>query len=191
MENVAVNAQEKDALAQLRESTLKEQFVRGVLDISVRRELRKLLLGQADLSFTDLREFALELFPDAEQFCEERSSVDCNTALAYKAAAAPSDSKVSDLLESQKRLVDTMQKLVEQQTSMTTKMQSMSEGIESLVAAQRRSQIKCTFCHRTGHTTENCFKRKRLENKKANEQADKPQETEKPGNVNPPPQRAL
>ena len=52
MENVAVNAQEKDALAQLRESTLKEQFVRGVLDISVRRELRKLLLGQADLSFT-------------------------------------------------------------------------------------------------------------------------------------------
>lgn len=192
MEHTAVNAQERDALNQLRESALKEQFCKGVRDMSIKRELRKLLYSQPDLSFSELREFALDMFPNTEQSCEaEDSTVDCDTAMALKAAAAPPVNGLSELIDCQKQLVQSMNKLVVQQADISSKIQSMSEGIETLVDAQRRSAIKCSFCHRSGHTAERCFKRKRSEDNKKSEPARNSAETPNSGNAPPSPQRAM
>ena len=55
MEKAAVTRAEKEALVLLRDNALKEQFVRGVKEHSVRHELRRIVLGSADQSFLVMR----------------------------------------------------------------------------------------------------------------------------------------
>ena len=77
----------------------------------------------------ELREFALELFPSAEQASSDISPPDIDTVMSVRASTTPSDRKLSELFDSQNRLVESMQQLVKQQTEMNTKMQEVSEGV--------------------------------------------------------------
>ena len=111
--------------------------------------------------------------------------------MSVRASTTPSDRK---LFDSQNRLVESMQQLVKQQTEMNTKMQEVSEGVLRLLKEPRfnRNPVKCSFCHKLGHTSENCFKRQRIENtSKQNEQASKGTDDANSGNVQPPSQRAM
>ena len=67
MEQSAASLVESQALALLRDSALKEQFVRGVREQSIRQELRRIVLGSADGLFHDVRNEALCLFQEHDE----------------------------------------------------------------------------------------------------------------------------
>ena len=180
MESAAGDRSNREALAKLRETTLKEQFVKGVIDTSLRRELRKLIFDHESLSFFELRELALGLFPDTENSGSSDDSVDMVRAQpvmqAYHSVDAArsskpnaptcDDAKFAELIESQKQLVTSIQLMVDGQKEMRSEMQRMSGAIEGLkeqiAKSYSRPQTKCSFCHKPGHRVENCFKRQRL-----------------------------
>ena len=55
MEKAAVTRAEEEALVLLRDNAVKEQYVRGVKEHSVRHELQQIALGSADQSFLVMR----------------------------------------------------------------------------------------------------------------------------------------
>ena len=80
METMATDPKEKAALSQLREGALKEQFVRGVTDPSVRRELRRLVVDHPKSSFFEMRNLALKLFQDVDRLsnCKDAGDRVCS-----------------------------------------------------------------------------------------------------------------
>ena len=156
--------------------------MKDVSDTSLRRELRKLIFDHPTLSFFDLRELALGLFPDAENAKPLDSEIDpvhsrsvnavrqsVDAARSTKAAVSQSnDAKLVELIESQKQLVTSIQLLVEQQKGMQSEMQRMSGALECLKGPRAskpsndKYQTQCSFCHKYGHRVENCFKRQIL-----------------------------
>ncbi|XP_041472249.1 uncharacterized protein LOC121421569 [Lytechinus variegatus] len=66
MEQAAPSEDEKKALHALRDTSLKEGFVRGAREASVRRELRRIELAMKSKPFMDMRSEALDLFRDQE-----------------------------------------------------------------------------------------------------------------------------
>ena len=177
MESVAEGSAQQAALTQLRENALRGQLINGVRDLSVRRELRRLTMDRPDISFYDLREVALHLFPDSS---EEKEDVDLcaierKGGRNTKGAEGPIPSEtpmrdnqklLSELLEGQKQLQTAVELLVKKQASMTTQLQSVADALQSRpvgVPSQRkysRGPVTCTFCQKQGHVEEKCFKRK-------------------------------
>ena len=66
MEQVAEGA-ELTALQLMRDEVLKERFVQGASDPTIRRELRRMQIEKPELTFYTFREHVLELFPDEQK----------------------------------------------------------------------------------------------------------------------------
>ena len=64
MERAAASEAEGAALVLLKDNALKEQFVRGVREQSVRQELRRIALNSVDKSFHHMRDEALQVMSD-------------------------------------------------------------------------------------------------------------------------------
>ena len=67
MAKATVTWAEEDVLVLLRDKALKEQFVRGVNDRSVRQELRQIALCNANESFLTMRDEELSLLGDNDE----------------------------------------------------------------------------------------------------------------------------
>ena len=67
VEKAAASEAEGQALALLRDNALKEQFVRGVREQSVRQELRRIALNSTDKSFHHVRDEALCLLREHDE----------------------------------------------------------------------------------------------------------------------------
>ena len=67
MELAAASDAEGAALELLRDTTLKEQFVRGVREQSARQELRRIAYFSVDKSFHHMRDDALHLLQEHEE----------------------------------------------------------------------------------------------------------------------------
>ncbi|XP_038050211.1 uncharacterized protein LOC119723539 [Patiria miniata] len=182
IESTAEGSHEKGAVVQLKEKALREQLIRGVRDVSVRRELRKLTLDRPDVSFYDLRELALSLLADADEVPEEvdlravekgrsRNPGGATGSTSTHNSGVDNQKLLSELLEGQKQLQTAVQLLVQQQTQMSTQLQSVSNSLQSCViksqAQERRKNnrnpVTCTFCHKQGHSEEKCYAKKRAQ----------------------------
>ena len=201
MEAAATDERNKNALAQLRDGTLREQFVRGVGDPTLRRDLRKLSFDHGNLPFFQFRELVLGLYSQAEGiFRAESEAVNhapfVNSARASKPVGMGED-KLDLLIEGQSKLITAVQKMVDQQSQMSTKLHDVSQSLASLKverSADKGSRNwtppKCSYCQKPGHAVENCFRRQRVEARKSDHTNDNklPVESE---NDHPLPPRAV
>jgi hypothetical protein len=82
MEKVAATEAEGQALALLRDTALKYQFIEGVQEQSVRRELRRIAFHSAGKPFHDMRNEALCLLDD-EQHCAREGKIRLQSILDF------------------------------------------------------------------------------------------------------------
>ena len=175
----AADLKERDALRQLRNNALREQFIGGVMEPSTKRELRRLSHDHAGVPFYAFREVVLDFFRDVDLPGSTPQTEDWskpsvgNIAVVRKRTKSDHELLVG-LVESQQQLSAAVGCLVQNQSETNSKLQRLIESVEDLkkeVAsnAQKsaRPSVQCTFCGRNGHTYDRCFSRKRQEREQA------------------------
>ena len=166
VEQAATTSSEESALASLREDALREQLVKGVRDVSIRRELRRLALDHRKVSFYEFRELALALLADTEEVDDVelrhvRDRGGKGTSPIPDKSKSSDNKTLTDLVEGQSKLQSAMEQLVIQQAQMTTQLEKVASSLSVMAEKSARSSLSCKYCHKPGHTIEKCYKRKR------------------------------
>lgn len=178
MEKAAVTRAEGDALALLRDNALKEQFVRGVRDQSVRYELRRIALGSANQSFLAMRDEVLSLLGDHDEVHR--------TVRVRGAEAEPNsvDKVILQVLQSQQQLQSQVMQLASQQCQTASQLQAVLDQLAGQprlpapVMPTRRSVTRpnprdglCFFCKEHGHFIRECPKKRLVDSRRGPEQS--------------------
>ena len=159
---------EKDALRQLRSNSLRGQFIEGIREPMIKREAKRLSHDNANLPFYKFREVVLGYFEDADPVPSFPAAgcLESNIGAIAKSKPNPERELLLSLVEGQKSLAAAIAETNEH-------LKSLSESLKSKATAPKSSKVltQCTFCGRTGHTFERCFRRRNQE-KNANTNPD-------------------
>ena len=183
MELASSNPSERKALSSLKESALKEQLTHGARDLLTKRELRRLMHENPELPFYKFRELALNILRDVDdgpqRTCNPAPSsvlemsgqtLHVDVVAPSKTARAASDHELlSALVEGQKRLCETVERLAQQQEETSKEMRKLTDAIASQgtadhvsqkqISKPRKNPVQCTYCKKSGHPVERCFKK--------------------------------
>lgn len=127
------------------EETLKDQFVAGIRESILRKEIKKTLMEKPSLSFLELRKIAIDWSEDSSP------SPSPQTANAFFAQAEQEKKQNNDIEE--------MKKVIKQQQDMIA---SLSKTVKELTLEkmqnkeQAKSQIVCFRCGSVGHMKREC-----------------------------------
>ena len=169
MEKAVATEAEVQALALLRDTALKYQFIEGVQEQSVRRELRRIAFHSAGKPFYHMRNEALCLLDD-EQHCAREGQ-----------DSSPVNSRLLETAQMQQQLQTQVMQLASQQCQTAVQMQVVIDQLPSLagqpqLAAPARPASStrpnpqdgsCFYCREQGHFIKECPK-KRAPSKRCN-----------------------
>ena len=188
MEQAAATLAEGRALALLRDNALKEQFVQGVRQQSVRQELRRLTLASVGRPFFQMRDEALLLLREDEE--HSRRMRVCTTCVDQAqsehvgeswsqvpvSSASASEIVLSQILKTQQSLQQQMLQLISQQQQTAEQVQTMvGQGRPNFPFSANRTprprgsargayldQRLCHFCNQPGHFVRACPRKMEL-----------------------------
>lgn len=150
MENAAVTQEESEALKQLRDKSLCEQFVQGAKEVWVRRELRRIHLSKKEPNYDEMRKEALLLFQETCESTTRRARI---REAVVEESAVSSLPKLSDVMDQQKQLVQEV-------VHMREEMSGLRVMVQDLKSNRRRrrplSEVICYKCRQTGHYRDSC-----------------------------------
>ena len=163
MEKAAATDVEGHALALLRDTALKYQFIEGVQEQSVRRELRRIAFHSADSPFHHMRNEALYLFDNEEQ-----------PGALQGGDLSPVNSMLLEVAQMQQELQKQVVELASQQCQAAGQMQVVIDQLPSLagqpqlaVQARPASSTRpnprdgsCFYCREHGHFVRECPNRR-------------------------------
>lgn len=132
--------------------TLKEQFRDGLLDPVLRREVKRLMIEEPDVTFLSLRDWALEMAEEVSSL-PQRKGTKINL---YSVDA--SENQLTKTLE-------TLSSVVEGQTLILQQIQKeqkeLAERVEKLERPRPpwkdRGSLECYRCHKKGHLARECL----------------------------------
>ena len=159
MEKAAATDAEGHALALLRDTALKYQFIKGVQEQSVRRELRRIAFHSAGSPFHHMRNEALYLFDNEEQ-----------PGALQGGDLYPFNSRLLEVAQMQQELQEQVVELASQQSQGAGQMQVVIDQLPSLagqpqLAAQARPASStrpnprdgsCFYCSEHGNFVREC-----------------------------------
>ena len=142
-------------LMEKREHLLKDQFAEGVHDVLLRKYLKSKLREFPDIDFFALRTEAIEWAEETEGTTS--SSPVTSVAISRQSAKEePSIKSLLDIMVKQQEQIDHQQKQLDE---LTVLVQQLSQA-KPTPKSKRQTNMTCTFCNKTGHTTERCFQRR-------------------------------
>nr|XP_034337918.1 uncharacterized protein LOC117692829 [Crassostrea gigas] len=135
--------------------TLCEQFAQNVNDISLRRELKRLIRQQPDIHFLDFRDEAI-LFSEDEEKNRSKCSTDRHTTEKQAAESSQKSEKTThgidkylEVIQRQEQNIDNLTKLLERQTVSKSKEQYR-------VPYPQLNRRRCYTCKSENHIQRNC-----------------------------------
>ena len=172
---------EKKGGSSLDDVMLRDKFIDGLLDQSLRRDLRRLSREHLDISFVQFRQKVLELVQ------EDETGIQKKTVKSAEVSTASSLEKLlKQQIDIQQKTADALLALQKQQQKTEDKIdrwmkQKKSQGEDSKYAA-RRVDVKpkprqigpCYHCGELGHIAKECPKRRERSSQQAKVPANKP-----------------
>ena len=166
IEKAAATEAEGQALALLRDTALRGQFVEGVQEQSVGQELRRIALHSADKPFHHMRNEALYLLQDDEQQRCARQGKDSSPN-------TPTESRFLQMVQMQQQLQRQVMQLASQQCETAGQMQVVIDQLPSqpqlAAPARPASSTKpnprdgpCFNCREQGSFIKQCPKKRAL-----------------------------
>ena len=156
--HAAASEAEHRALALLRDTALKYQFIQDVQEQSVRQELRRIALHSADKPFLLMRNEALHLLDEEQPGARQGRD------------SSPVNSRVLEIAQMQQKLQKQVMELATQQSQTAEQMQVVKDQLPSLaghpqLAAPARPASStrpnprdgsCLYCREQGHFINEC-----------------------------------
>ena len=151
-----------------RNVVLRDQFAENVRDAPLRRELKRRLRDEPDITFLELRAEAIKWSEEDDKVMAARKTVSSRQITVDSDSAESSAIEClaeSASLDKVAKTVETQQKMLDDLTSMVKTW--MSHKAPSVEASDGRQQgnVKCFYCKRQGHVIRECRIRKRKEQK--------------------------
>lgn len=184
MEKAASSTDERRALELLRDSSLKENFVRGVRDTGIKRELRRIEMASKGKKFLEMREEVLDLFRDQEPSTKVKvqealvatpSTTERNEVRELKDDLSSLTRQVSELVEAVKNLQRNSGGQKEysggQKEWQGRKLICYNCGEKGHHRNDCSSSRRCFSCKMPGHLKKDCPLNKSTENTRENSQA--------------------
>lgn len=161
MEMAAQTEEESTALKQLRDKSLREQFVRGAAEVWVRRELRRIDLSTSEKSFDEMRKEALTLFQESEAMPRRTKvrEVVIEAASLQPHHQVTHETTTTSLLETQRALAEEVKQLKDEMAALRTSMTSMTSVMSrprSRTGHPNYPNFQCYACQKVGHIARNC-----------------------------------
>nr|XP_054775300.1 uncharacterized protein LOC129283560 [Lytechinus pictus] len=144
----AASSGEKKALELLKDGSLKENFLNGIREPWMKREVRRIKLASRGSTFLEMREEVLEFFEGQETFASKAVLV--KEAVAEK-REIPSPSEMELLKSDISKLAHQVSSLVEVVSHMT-KDNNQRTGRSS----KAKRDKTCYNCGKKGHTRSEC-----------------------------------
>lgn len=182
MEGMAEPRKEREALKELRNGALKEQFVRGAREVWVQRELRRISMSQSVDDFAKMREEAMLLFQDSQP--QRRPHIREVTAESHQTEADEASQPMKAMMESQLKLLEevaslrgelsTLKPLVSEVEALRTKVRKLElsrpranrgnprysgrprYSTQNRPPARVLDEVECYNCRQKGHFASNC-----------------------------------
>ena len=168
MEKAAATEDEGWALAPLRDTALKGQFMQGVREQSVRQELRRIALHSADKPFHHMRNEALHLLEEQPGARQGRASspVSCRF-LEMEQVQQQLQTQVMQLASQQCQTAGQMQVVIDQLPSLAGQPQLPAPARPASSTRPNPRGGSCFCCWEQGHFIKECPK-KRAPSKRCN-----------------------
>lgn len=159
-----------------RNLVLRDQFVENVYDLALRRELKRRLRDQPEISFLELREEAIQWSEEDDTFMTSRKTANSRHVAVDSFDTESAEAAVNEAssLETVMGKVDAQQKKLDELTSMLKNLMSVKPFSET-TDPKFGKQLKCFHCKKTGHVIRDCHARKRK--KQRTQAADSTKET--------------
>ncbi|XP_071835484.1 uncharacterized protein [Apostichopus japonicus] len=134
------------------EQAIKEQFRDGLLDGVLRREIKKALIQDPDVSFIKLRDWALDMAEEDRDLPRRRvrkpvSAVEAETTQITKALV--------DLTTAVKSQAEVMEALQIQQSGILSRLDKL-EAQNTRPARIPKKDLRCHRCQKIGHLAREC-----------------------------------
>ena len=162
MEKAAATDAEGHALALLRDTALKYQFIEGVQEQSVRRELRRIDFHSAGTPFHHMRNEALYLL-DEERHCAKQGgdlSPVSSRLLEIAQVQQELQKQAMELASQQCQAVGQMQVVIDQLPSLAGQPQLAAPARPASSARPNPRDGSCFYCRKHGHFVRECPKKR-------------------------------
>ena len=140
---------EKNALGLLKDGTLTERFVKGVRDVSVQRELRRITIAHKSQSFLKIREAVLDHFQDADPTVSRARVRECEVEAARAFVSKEEPASMKTMQGEIAHLRDTLNEVVQT-------LHSLKQGPNPRQGSNTRQEYRCYNCGKTGHLRRDC-----------------------------------
>ena len=157
MEQNTGSESEMEALQALRESSLKEAFVRGARESWVRRELRRIEMSLKKASFLEMRSEVLEFFRDQEVE-NKRKGREVRTAVVNVSSGehsfCPEVSVVSSTSNSNSS--NEIDEIKNSLSNLSKQVAVLTDSLAQMRVPSRVNEVICYNCGQKGHTKPKC-----------------------------------
>ena len=144
MEKAAQTEEQAQALQQLKDKTLTDQFINGAREAWVRRELRRIQMKEG--SFAKVREEALRLFQEAPTPSRVRARELAEVAQLTPATNTPEGGLLREMVDQQQTILAELSKLKDEVATLK----------RQRVQRRRLEDVECFKCGNKGHYRKDC-----------------------------------
>ena len=148
MEKAAETEEQAQALGQLKDKALTDQFVNGAREAWVKRELRRIQLDQGDEGFTKVRQEALRLFQESPSQNQRTRAREVEVEVAQlTSSASPYQSTLKEVVEQQQTIIEELSKLKTDVAALKRQRMPRKKALE---------EVQCYACREKGHYKRDC-----------------------------------